>query len=63
MATMMMLSASLIRVGAPAKKETNASSAVEPVARGGSALDPYVVGQLMHRTDLRGLNDLTERAA
>jgi DNA-binding NarL/FixJ family response regulator len=37
-------------------------AAVDRVARGGSALDPYVVGQLMHRTDRRhGLNDLTDR--
>jgi DNA-binding NarL/FixJ family response regulator len=37
-------------------------AAVDRVARGGSALDPYVVGQLMHRTDGRhGLQDLTER--
>ena len=37
-------------------------AAVDRVARGGSALDPYVVGQLMHRTDGRhGLKDLTER--
>jgi len=39
-------------------------AAVDRVARGGSALDPYVVGQLMHRTDGRhGLQDLTERDA
>jgi DNA-binding NarL/FixJ family response regulator len=32
------------------------------VARGGSALDPHVVGQLMHRTNGRwGLTDLTAR--
>jgi len=37
-------------------------AAVDRVARVGSALDPYVVGQLMHRTDGRhGLQDLTER--
>jgi DNA-binding NarL/FixJ family response regulator len=37
-------------------------AAVDRVARGGSALDPYVVGQLMHRSDGRhGLGDLTER--
>ena len=37
-------------------------AAVDRVARGGSALDPYVVSQLMHRTDGRhGLQDLTER--
>ena len=37
-------------------------AAVDRVARGGSALDPYVVGQLMHRTDGRhGFTDLTER--
>jgi DNA-binding NarL/FixJ family response regulator len=37
-------------------------AAVDRVARGGSALDPYVVGQLLHRTDGRqGLSDLTER--
>lgn len=37
-------------------------AAVDRVARGGSALDPYVVGQLLHRTDGRqGLTDLTER--
>lgn len=37
-------------------------AAVDRVARGGSALDPYVVGQLMHRTGARhGLADLTER--
>jgi DNA-binding NarL/FixJ family response regulator len=32
------------------------------VARGGSALDPHVVGQLLHRTaGRRGLAELTER--
>jgi DNA-binding NarL/FixJ family response regulator len=32
------------------------------VARGGSALDPYVVGQLIHRTGgRRNLTGLTER--
>jgi FixJ family two-component response regulator len=37
-------------------------AAVDRVARGGSALDSYVVGQLMHRTDGRhGLQDPTER--
>jgi DNA-binding NarL/FixJ family response regulator len=37
-------------------------AAVDRVARGGSALDPYVVGQLLHRTDGRqGLSGLTER--
>jgi DNA-binding NarL/FixJ family response regulator len=37
-------------------------AAVDRVARGGSALDPHVVGQLMHRTGGRwGLTDLTER--
>jgi DNA-binding NarL/FixJ family response regulator len=37
-------------------------AAVERVARGGSALDPHVVGQLLHRTDGRsGLGRLTER--
>ena len=37
-------------------------AAVDRVARGGSALDPYVVGQLIHRTGGRhGLQDLTER--
>jgi DNA-binding NarL/FixJ family response regulator len=37
-------------------------AAVDRVARGGSALDPYVVGHLMHRTGGRwGLTDLTER--
>jgi DNA-binding NarL/FixJ family response regulator len=37
-------------------------AAVDRVARGGSALDPHVVGQLMHRTGGRwGLADLTER--
>jgi DNA-binding NarL/FixJ family response regulator len=37
-------------------------AAVERVPRGGSALDPHVVGQLLHRTDgHRGLAELTER--
>ena len=37
-------------------------AAVDRVARGGSALDPYVVGQLLHRTEgRRGLAGLTER--
>jgi DNA-binding NarL/FixJ family response regulator len=37
-------------------------AAVERVARGGFALDPHVVGQLLHRTDgHRGLAELTER--
>ena len=37
-------------------------AAVERVAKGGSALDPHVVGQLLHRTDgRRGLAELTER--
>jgi DNA-binding NarL/FixJ family response regulator len=37
-------------------------AAVDRVARGGSALDPYVVGQLMHRTGAgRGLAGLTDR--
>jgi DNA-binding NarL/FixJ family response regulator len=37
-------------------------AAVDRVAHGGSALDPYVVGQLLHRTDARhGLAQLTER--
>lgn len=35
---------------------------VDQVAKGGSALDPYVVGQLLHRTQRRrGLAQLTER--
>jgi DNA-binding NarL/FixJ family response regulator len=37
-------------------------AAVERVAKGGSALDPHVVGQLLHRTEGRsGLVELTER--
>jgi DNA-binding NarL/FixJ family response regulator len=37
-------------------------AAVERVAKGGSALDPHVVGQLLHRTAVRrGLAELTER--
>ena len=37
-------------------------AAVDRVAKGGSALDPYVVGQLLHRTEgRRGLAGLTER--
>jgi DNA-binding NarL/FixJ family response regulator len=37
-------------------------AAVERVAKGGSALDPHVVGQLLHRTGgRRGLAELTER--
>src|SRR4029078_12481795 len=37
-------------------------AAVDRVARGGSALDPHVVGRLMHRTGGPwGLADLTER--
>jgi DNA-binding NarL/FixJ family response regulator len=37
-------------------------AAVDRVAKGGSALDPYVVGQLLHRTEgRRGLAELTER--
>ena len=36
--------------------------AVDRVARGGSALDPYVVGQLLRRNEeRRGLADLTDR--
>jgi DNA-binding NarL/FixJ family response regulator len=36
-------------------------ASVERVAKGGSALDPYVVGQLLHRTDgRRGLAELTD---
>jgi len=37
-------------------------AAVDRVARGGSALDPHVVGRLMHHTgERRGLAQLTER--
>lgn len=37
-------------------------AAVDRVAKGGSALDPYVVGQLLHRNETRrGLAQLTER--
>jgi DNA-binding NarL/FixJ family response regulator len=37
-------------------------AAVDRVAKGGSALDPYVVGQLLRRTEgRRGLADLTDR--
>ena len=36
-------------------------AAVDRVARGGSALDPHVVGQLLHHSDGGGLADLTER--
>jgi DNA-binding NarL/FixJ family response regulator len=37
-------------------------AAVERVAKGGSALDPHVVGQLLHRTEgRRGVTALTER--
>jgi DNA-binding NarL/FixJ family response regulator len=37
-------------------------AAVDRVARGGSALDSYVVGQLLRRSDARdGLTDLAER--
>lgn len=37
-------------------------AAVERVAKGGSALDPHVVGQLLHHTGgRRGLAELTER--
>ena len=37
-------------------------AAVDRVAKGGSALDPYVVGQLLYRTEgRRGLAGLTER--
>jgi DNA-binding NarL/FixJ family response regulator len=37
-------------------------AAVDRVAKGGSALDPHVVGQLLHRTEgRRGLAELTER--
>jgi DNA-binding NarL/FixJ family response regulator len=37
-------------------------AAVDRVARGGSALDPHVVGHLLHHSDRRhGLPDLTER--
>jgi DNA-binding NarL/FixJ family response regulator len=41
---------------------TDFMSAVERVAKGGSALDPHVVGQLLRRTGGRhGLAELTER--
>lgn len=37
-------------------------AAVDRVAKGGSALDPYMVGQLLRRTEgRRGLAGLTER--